>query len=305
MATVSTIPGNGNVMSILYRASSWSIQLTGDVTADTFVAQLVAGSTITLGTSATYDATYDTTTVVITLSTPQALTLSLGTYTWNITQTTSGNTRTVAQGEWAVVSGNVVFNPPLVGYPAGPFNFNSIYWNSGTNSTGASASQTPGANNIPVLNSSGDLVLPKFSALFDGRIYGTALHNNANPVTGTTNQYIASGTYSPTLTNVTNIASSSVSICNWMRVGNVVTVSGRIDVRITTTLLASQVDISLPIASNLALATQCAGVSNAAGFQASWGILSNTANDRASMFSTGVVSVASSDYYFSFTYLIL
>lgn len=154
MATVSTIPGNGNVMSLLYRSSSWSIQLTGDVTADTFVAQLVASSTITLGTSATYDATYDTTTVVITLSTPQALTLSLGTYTWNITQTTSGNTRTVAQGEWAVVSGNVVFNPPLVGYPSGPFNFNSIYWNNGTNPTGASTGQS-GTNYIPYVDSGG------------------------------------------------------------------------------------------------------------------------------------------------------
>src|SRR5688572_22578141 len=28
----------------------------------------------------------------------------------------------------------------------------------------------------------------------DGRLYGTSIHNNANPITGTTNQYIASAT---------------------------------------------------------------------------------------------------------------
>lgn len=180
MATVSTIPGNGNVMSLLYRSSSWSIQLTGDVTADIFVAELVASTTITLGTSATYDSTYDTTTVVITLSTPQALTLSLGTYTWSITQTTSGNTRPVAQGEWAVVSGNVVFNPPLVGYPSGPFNFNSIYWNGGTNSTGASTGQD-GTNYIPYVDSGGRMRV----GATDGLVVSTNATAPTDDITGT------------------------------------------------------------------------------------------------------------------------
>src|SRR6185369_11101538 len=92
----------------------------------------------------------------------------------------------------------------------------------------------------------------------DGRVYGTALHNNASVVTGTTNQYIASGTYTPTLTNGTNVAASTARKCQWIRVGNVVLVSGQLDVD-TTSTGASELGISLPIASNLATAFDLAG----------------------------------------------
>jgi len=93
-----------------------------------------------------------------------------------------------------------------------------------------------------------------FNVTSDGRVYGTALHNNSGAVTGTTNQYIASGKYTPTFTSVTNIASTSnQSGCGkWMRVGNVVSVS--VDVSVTPTAaggISSEVGISLPIASDL------------------------------------------------------
>ena len=39
--------------------------------------------------------------------------------------------------------------------------------------------------------------------------YGTSIHNNAGAVTGTTNQYICSGTYTPTLFNTSNVAAST------------------------------------------------------------------------------------------------
>jgi hypothetical protein len=85
----------------------------------------------------------------------------------------------------------------------------------------------------------------------DGRIYGTALHNNAGAVTGTTNQYIASGTYTGTVSAFYNISGvSQLTVLRWMRVGNVVTVGGRI---VPDPVAAGQTifELSLPIASTL------------------------------------------------------
>lgn len=59
-----------------------------------------------------------------------------------------------------------------------------------------------------------------------------------------------SNQYTPTLTNTTNVSASTAYPCQYMRVGNVVTVSGRVDVQATTTLTQSQLDFTIPIASN-------------------------------------------------------
>lgn len=100
----------------------------------------------------------------------------------------------------------------------------------------------------------------------DGRVYGTSLHNNANPVTGTTNQFIASGTYTPTLTNATNVASSSnAGAANWMRVGNVVTVSGGVNITPTAGGGAgTELRLSLPIAATFAALSNLGGAANGA-----------------------------------------
>ena len=98
----------------------------------------------------------------------------------------------------------------------------------------------------------------------DGRLYGLSLHNNVGAVTGTTNQYIASGTYTPTMTNFANCSSATASgVWKWMRVGNVVTFSGNFSVTITANSTVTQIGVSLPIASNLAGANDLTGaVSN-------------------------------------------
>jgi hypothetical protein len=139
----------------------------------------------------------------------------------------------------------------------------------------------------------------------DGRLYGTALHNNAGAVTGATNQYIASGTYTPTLTNVTNVAASTARLCQWTRVGNVVTVSGQLDIDLTTTLLASEVGMSLPIASAFTTAFQLGGNASAVAFQSCWAIQADATNDRAQFMATGIASVTNDTYTFHFTYTVV
>jgi hypothetical protein len=100
----------------------------------------------------------------------------------------------------------------------------------------------------------------QFSVEADGRVYGRGLHNNGT-VTGTTNQYLASGTYTPTVANVANTTARSGNSCRWTRVGNVVHVEGSIQITPTSGGSAfTAVSLTLPLASNLTSAQDLDGV---------------------------------------------
>lgn len=92
-----------------------------------------------------------------------------------------------------------------------------------------------------------------------------------------------SGTYTPTLTNVSNVAASIAFQCQYMRLGSVVMVSGRVDVDVTSAASA-QLGISLPIASNFGATEDCSGTAfsaEVAGRGAA--IRADTTNDRAEL----------------------
>lgn len=87
----------------------------------------------------------------------------------------------------------------------------------------------------------------------------------AEVVLGSTGS-VESGQYTPTGTAVSNCSGVTPSVANYMRVGDVVTVSGY--VTFTTTAggaTLTQVGLSLPIASNLGASYDCAGVGASAG----------------------------------------
>lgn len=117
---------------------------------------------------------------------------------------------------------------------------------------------------------------------------------------------VFSGTYTPTLTNVSNVAASTAYQCQYMRVGNVVTVSGRVNIDATTTSTNTTLGVSLPIASNFASAQNAGGsfAPSAAALSASGVVFADTTNDRAS-FRILIDSAAANDYYFMFTYLVI
>lgn len=141
-----------------------------------------------------------------------------------------GDTLNVAAGAIAVgASGNVTMAAPASGV--------------GLTQTGFAGSDTALFNG----GTSGS-----FRVTDRGLPYGTSIHNNAGAVTGTTNQYIASGTYTPTLSNTTNISASTARKSTWTRLGNVVRVSGSVQITVTTGTSATELGIELPIASNLA-----------------------------------------------------
>lgn len=70
---------------------------------------------------------------------------------------------------------------------------------------------------------------------------------------------VTSGTYTPTLTNRANLDGSSADQCQWARVGQMVTVSGRVLVDPTLTATTTALGISLPVASNLGASSDVGG----------------------------------------------
>lgn len=113
-----------------------------------------------------------------------------------------------------------------------------------------------------------------------------------------------SGTYTPTLTNVTNVSASTAYKCQWLRVGNTVTVSGKIDID-STSPGALEVGVSLPVASNFANEEDCAGTGTevTASPDPLW-IKADATNNRAS-FNQNNTDITNHSHYFTFTYEVI
>lgn len=147
----------------------------------------------------------------------------------------------------------------------------------------------------------------RFRITGTGLLYATSIHNNASANGSATQQDIRSGTYTPTLTNVTNISASTAYVCQWMRVGNVVTVSGKYDMTPTGVGLC-ELGMSLPVASNFANDYECAGTSNGdsgtSNDDAAW-VIADTTNDRASHKSRADGGFGAHSHWFTFTYVVI
>lgn len=118
---------------------------------------------------------------------------------------------------------------------------------------------------------------------------------------------VTGGTYTPTVTNVSGVSSSSVTSAQWMRVDGVVTVSGSITVDPTGAGGGANVSIglSLPVASNFANPNECAGTAVSPGVVGQCGAISaDSTNDRASF--TFIASAGSNQvWYYQYTYRII
>jgi hypothetical protein len=115
---------------------------------------------------------------------------------------------------------------------------------------------------------------------------------------------LAHGTYTPTITNTTNIDSSTPRVFQYLRVGNTVTVSGAVEIDATATA-ATVAGISIPIASNFNDVTQLSGSGVSSAATGQYGRTNaDITNDRAELSytatSTGAVTM-----YIHFTYLIV
>jgi hypothetical protein len=74
----------------------------------------------------------------------------------------------------------------------------------------------------------------------------TILVGSAGTAIGT----ISEGVYTPTISALTNVAASTMHQCTWYRVGNRVTVFGRIDIDPTSDTSATFFEMDIPVVSN-------------------------------------------------------
>lgn len=113
------------------------------------------------------------------------------------------------------------------------------------------------------------------SALLDVDGSGSGL--DADTVDGL---HAAAGTYTPTATIVANLDAVTVFSTAYLRVGSAVVVYGSINVDATTAGFTTEVDLSLPIASNFTSIVQAGGVAIGAFLQAAAQIDADATNDR-------------------------
>lgn len=116
---------------------------------------------------------------------------------------------------------------------------------------------------------------------------------------------LADGTYTPTLTAINNIDTLTATACQYMRVGSVVTVSGRVSVDCTAAGVATKFAMSLPIASALANDYEVGGA----------GIAETTTNTVIAMYADPtndrvecrfIPAITATEFYsFTFTYRII
>lgn len=108
------------------------------------------------------------------------------------------------------------------------------------------------------------------------------------------------GSYNPTLTNLTNVAGSTVVRCNYYRIGNLYHVEGLLIID-PTGAGATTIDISLPTPFNVETDNQVAGLGCAATATETWTIIGEVTANRARMEGLAV-DTAAHRVHFSFTY---
>lgn len=115
---------------------------------------------------------------------------------------------------------------------------------------------------------------------------------------------IDSDVFTPVLTPRANVTDAVAYECQYMKVGNVVTAAGALDIQPTAGAVETMVGISLPLASGFIGIEQCGGSANALGVVASGGILADVAEEEA-MLNFIAPDASLRTWSFSFTYLIV
>lgn len=133
-------------------------------------------------------------------------------------------------------------------------------------------------------------------------VFGTSPNISDLTVSGTAGN-VYSGTWTPTLTNTTNIVASTAAVCQYTRIGSVVNFSGTVQI---DPIAAGSIvlGISLPVASNFATSAQAGGTLIAIDGTIVGAITSDSVNDRLTVTgnATGLANVNCS---FSGSYLIV
>jgi len=115
---------------------------------------------------------------------------------------------------------------------------------------------------------------------------------------------INSGSYTPTLASEYNVASTTAQPCQYMRVGNVVTVSGGVNLTGTASNTWTRISITLPISSNFDYSYR-AGGAGGSGFSNQVCTIRGGAGTSLVYLDSYPATTSSYSHNFSFTYLIM
>lgn len=116
---------------------------------------------------------------------------------------------------------------------------------------------------------------------------------------------VSDGTWTPTLTNTTNVAASTANVSQYTRLGGMVTMSWAMNIDPTTTG-ATVVGVSLPVASALANDFEAGGAGgiDTNNLTEGWEMRADATNDRITANATAV-NLAAHDVWCTATYLIV
>lgn len=115
---------------------------------------------------------------------------------------------------------------------------------------------------------------------------------------------LASGVYTPTLTGTFNVTAATAYQCQYMRVGSVVTVSGRFDLDPTGAGITN-LRISLPIASAVAAVEDVGGTAAPPAVAGEAGPIFADVGNGAALMQYTAVDLTNKQWAFSFTYRII
>jgi hypothetical protein len=175
----------------------------------------------------------------------------------------------------------------------------------GINATGTASLNVAG-NAIVTANSTGLTIAP--TPTTSASTYDILTRNTSTGVVEkVASSTSSSGTYTPTLTNITNAPTISGAQHFYTRVGNIVTVYGRVTISPTAFAgTSTQIEISLPVASNFTTVEDLIGIisSNLIGGSNYSNVTfnSDSTNDRAQIDFSASASSISIQY--SFNYIV-
>lgn len=139
--------------------------------------------------------------------------------------------------------------------------------------TSAKQNQDNGLDALAAFNTSAFLVQTSTNVFAGRTLTGTAgritVTNGAgtagNPVFDIPTTLIDSGTYTPTLTGVANVSSTTSKLTGYVRLGNMVWQAGQFEVTPTAGATITELRMSLPVATNFSASEQLGGAGHEGG----------------------------------------
>jgi hypothetical protein len=201
-------------------------------------------------------------------------------------------------GAFSTFNGNFIGQPTVAAPSAATYTDAAAFTIKGPAIAGTNATFTNTPLSFKVL--AGKSQFNAAVQIKDGTEGNTKVFTSDANGNGSWGSVLTTGSYTPTLTGVANVAASTSATCYYYRIGNEVTVYGRIQIDPTAATTLTQLGFSLPIASAFGTLSEAAGTfafnNGEAGI-----IVSDAGNARAEFQFTPTTS-ANSSYQFHFSY---